>query len=87
VDQREDGEAERRRKPELTDVVVRSFRCTRAKLGRLGSTRGSRWCSRSTGSGMGSGGGDCRREAGAAAEVRRGAAFGKEKCRGKEVLK
>jgi hypothetical protein len=86
MDRRDDGEAERRRELELTSVVVRSFRCTRAKLGRLGSTRGSRWCSRSTGSGMRSGGGGCRREAGAAAEVRRGAAFGKEKCRGKEVL-
>jgi hypothetical protein len=44
-------EAERRRKLELTGVVIQSFRCTRAKLGRLGSTRGSRWCSRSTGLG------------------------------------
>jgi hypothetical protein len=33
---RDDGEAERRRKLELTGVVVRSFRCMRAKLGELG---------------------------------------------------
>jgi hypothetical protein len=40
VDQRDDGEAERRRKLELTGVVVRSFWCTRAKLGRLGALGG-----------------------------------------------
>jgi hypothetical protein len=57
VDRRDDGEAERRRKLELTGIVIRSFRCTRAKLGRLGSTSGSRRCSRSTGSGMGGGSG------------------------------
>jgi hypothetical protein len=42
VDRWDDGEAERRWKLELTGVVVRSFRCTRVKLGRLGSTSGSR---------------------------------------------
>jgi hypothetical protein len=42
MDQQDDGEAERRRKLELTGVMVRSFRCTRAELGRLGSTSGSR---------------------------------------------
>jgi hypothetical protein len=40
VDRWDDGEAERRRKLELTGIVVRSFRCSRAKLGRLGSTSG-----------------------------------------------
>jgi hypothetical protein len=40
VDRRDDGEAERLRKLELTGIVVRSFRCMRAKLGRLGSTVG-----------------------------------------------
>jgi hypothetical protein len=70
MDRWDDGEAERQRELELTGVVVRSFRCTRAKLGRLGITRGSRWCSSSTGSGMRSGGGGCRRRAEAAEEVR-----------------
>jgi hypothetical protein len=79
VDRRDDGEAERQCKLELTGVVVRSFRCTRAKLGRLGSTSGSRRCSRSTGSGMGGGSGGCRRRAEAAVEVRRGGELGKRK--------
>jgi hypothetical protein len=79
VDERDDGEAERWRKLELTGVVVRSFRCMRAKLGRLGSTSGSRRCSRSTGSGMGGGGGGCQRRAGASAEVLRGGELGKRK--------
>jgi hypothetical protein len=79
VDHRDDGEAERRWKLELTVVVARSFRCTRAKLGRLGSTSGSRRCSRSTGSGMGGGSSGCRWRAEAAAEVRRGGELGKRK--------
>jgi hypothetical protein len=41
VDHQDDGEAEQRQKLELTGIVVRSFRCTRAKLGTLGSTSGS----------------------------------------------
>jgi hypothetical protein len=40
VDRWDDGEAERRRELELTGVVVRSFWCKRAKLGRLGSSSG-----------------------------------------------
>jgi hypothetical protein len=70
MDRRDDSEAERRRELKLTGVVVRSFRCTRVKLGRLGSTRGSRWCSRSTRSGMRSGGGGCRWRAEGVKEVR-----------------
>jgi hypothetical protein len=87
VDRRDDGEAERRWKLELTGVVVRSFRCTRVRLGGLGSTSGSRRCSRSTGSGMGSSVGGCRRRLEGAAEVQRGVALGEKKCRGIEVLR
>jgi hypothetical protein len=82
VDRRDDGEAERRRKLELTGVVVRSYRCTRAKLGRLGNTSGSRRCSRGTGSGMGSGRGGCRWRAETAAVLRRGVVVGTERISG-----
>jgi hypothetical protein len=82
----DDGEAERRRKLELTGIVVRSFRCMRVRLSELGSTSGSRRCSRSTGSGMGSGVGGCRRRPEGAAEVHRGVALGEKKCRGIEVV-
>jgi hypothetical protein len=61
VDQWDDGEAERRRELKLTAVVVRLFWCKGVELGGLVSFSGSRWCSRSTGSGMESGGGGCRR--------------------------
>jgi hypothetical protein len=77
VDRRDDGEAERRRELELTGVVVRSFWCKRAKLGRLGSTSGLLWCCWSTGSGLGGGSGGCRRRAVVAAEVRRGVVLGR----------
>jgi hypothetical protein len=50
-----------------------------SEIGQAGSTSGSRWCSRSTRSGMGSSRGGCRREAGAAAEVRQGGELGKRK--------
>jgi hypothetical protein len=40
VDRRDDGEAARRQKLELTGVVVRSFRCMRARLGGLVSLSG-----------------------------------------------
>jgi hypothetical protein len=72
VDQRDDGEAERRQELELTGVVVQLFWCKRVELSGLVSFSGSRWCSRSTGSGMGSGGGGCRWRTGAAVEVRQG---------------
>jgi hypothetical protein len=86
VDRRDDGEAERRRKLELTGVVVRSFRCTRERLGRLESTSGSRRCSRSTGSGRANSVGGCRQRPEGAVEVRREAALEERKCRGIEVL-
>jgi hypothetical protein len=65
-------QAERRQELELTGIVVRLFWCKRVELGGLVSFSGSRWCLRSTGSGIGSGGGGCRRRTGAATEVRRG---------------
>jgi hypothetical protein len=82
VDRWEDSEAERRRKLELTGVVVRSFWCKRVKLGGLVSFSGSQRCSRSTGSGVGSGSDGCRRRAEAAAGLRRGGELGKAKGSG-----
>jgi hypothetical protein len=45
--------------------------CGRVKLAGLGSTSGLSWCCRSIGSGLRGGSGGCRRQAVAAAEVRR----------------
>jgi hypothetical protein len=52
------------------------------KLGRLVSFSGLLWCYSSSGSGMSSGSGGCRRQAVAAAEVRRGGELEKEKGSG-----
>jgi hypothetical protein len=60
VGQWDDGVAEQRRELKLTGVVVRLFWCKGVQLGGLVSFRGSRWCSRSTESGMESGGGGCQ---------------------------
>jgi hypothetical protein len=52
------------------------------EIGRVCELQWSRWCSRSTGSGVGGGGGGCRREAGAAAGLWQGGVLGKVKGNG-----